>query len=676
MRISTIRYAGILLAVLMVFSAGQAYAQRNVTLRLNTATAPDTLRTTDEIQVRGCLEGCEGDQSALPGDGVIAWNDNTTLKPMNIGGDYWETTFQVQDDTTMFFKFYSQLLEDDGVGGWEDGDNHQLESGTGDTTFTLHYYRKGSGAAYDWRPFESKEDTIAVWFRVYMATPNGDVQGYDPDANAPDQTVGIRGDSLDSGTAFVPPFSWGSTNATLERESTTSGQPGYDLYSGVVYYPSAFAGMEQAFKFVVENGGNVGWEDRTGGDRRFTVPDSDSTLQWVYFGDEAPSQEEPVMSEVIFTVDLEAFEEIGIFRKSRGDTIEVRGDFNGWDCPAPGDDCLLQEVFGVNQFERAITISRVPNRSFFYKYYLNFDNDAFMTEFGVEPPNGWEEGFQTGINRERIFTGEAVQDLGVTRFNEVRSENVIPDGTSIDLNFTVDMSSTSTVQPFNPAGGDSVFITVEDPIFAFTQGYTDFISAPDFPDVIGVLTDDDTDGVYTGTLTINGPTYGVLTWRYTYGQRVAGVYTGFTEPGNGNGPVPGRRRAFWMMPNPDGSWPASYDLTDAFQPEEETALPFNTNTVAVEQIGSDLPETVTLMSNYPNPFSESTSFEYTVTEKTDVKISVYNVIGQHVATVVDAVQPAGTYRANFEAKDLASGTYFYRLETNGRVMSRPMILVR
>ena len=130
-----------------------------------------------------------------------------------------------------------------------------------------------------------------------------------------------------------------------------------------------------------------------------------------------------------------------------------------------------------------------------------------------------------------------------------------------------------------------------------------------------------------------------------------------------------------MIPNADGSWPASYDLTHVFRPGTDP-LPFNTNNVAVEQIGSDLPESVTLLSNYPNPFRESTSFDYTVTEKTDVRISVYNIVGQHVATVVDAVQPSGTYRATFEAKDLASGTYFYRLEANGKVISRPMILVR
>ena len=111
-----------------------------------------------------------------------------------------------------------------------------------------------------------------------------------------------------------------------------------------------------------------------------------------------------------------------------------------------------------------------------------------------------------------------------------------------------------------------------------------------------------------------------------------------------------------------------------FQPEGP--LPFSTNPVGVEQIGSELPETVTLLANYPNPFRESTTFDYTVTEKTRVSISVYNVIGQKVATVVDGVQPAGTYRATFEPRGLSSGTYFYRLEANDRVISRPMILVK
>lgn len=150
MHTSTTLARGLFVALMMLAITGTATAQRTVTLTLNTATAPDTLNALDEIQVRGQL----GSGTALPDGGVIDWNDNTTLKPTNVGGDYWELSFQIPDDDALQFKFYSQLLEDDGLGGWEDGaDNHTVAAGTGDVTMPLHYFHKGSGAAYDWRPF-------------------------------------------------------------------------------------------------------------------------------------------------------------------------------------------------------------------------------------------------------------------------------------------------------------------------------------------------------------------------------------------------------------------------------------------------------------------------------------------------------------------------------------------
>lgn len=664
------------LPVVVLLFAGEAFAQRTVTLRLNTATAPDTLRTTDEIQVRGCLVGCSGDQSDLPGGDVIAWNDNTTLKPANTGGDYWEHTFQIPDDDTLKFKFYSQLLEDDAVGGWEDGLDHELLGGVGDTTLSLHYFVKGAGQAYDWMPFESKEDSVGVWFRVYMNTDDAvNNGGYVPSAEAPAQQIGVRGDDLSA----AGPLNWGETKILLTRESTGTTVPGYNLYSGVAYYPVSLAGTVQAYKFVNDNDvltdATLGWE--SGSDRTFTIPAQDSTLHWVYFGYSKPATgAEKVTSNLLFTVSLDPYESIGVFKKSRGDTLKVLGTFNQYGCNNP-DLCLLSDIPATNDFEAAITLTLVPEAQIAYKYFLDFNNSEFVAEFGVDPPSGWEEGHATGVDRVATFAGTPEQDLGLQFFNDIENRNVIPEGTTINVDFSVDMSNTDAIRPFDPAGGDSVFVEIEDPIWAFTQGLDTFLggAGDDRADIVGLLTDDDSDGTYTGTLAINGPTYGLLTFRYAYGKRTNTGFDNFIEAGSGLGTSPGRNRAYFIKSNPDGSWPSTYSLGEhTFQPEG--ALPFETNTVAVEQVGSDLPAAVTLQPNYPNPFSSSTSFEYTLTDQSDVRLSVYNVIGQKVAVVVDAVQPAGTFKANFEAGTLSSGTYFVRLEAGNQTITRSIVLVK
>ena len=654
-----------MLALLSGFAVS-AFAQRTVTLQLNTASLPDTLDALDEVQVRGCLAGCEGDQSELPGDQIIAWNDATTLTATNDGGDYWSLAFQIPEDDTLNFKFYSQLAEDSGVGGWEDGSDHVISPGTGDTTLTLHFYRKGSGAEYDWRPHEEKPDTVAVWFRVYMNSTDAEGLGYDRENES--QVIGIRGDS----TVSAGGLNWGITRP-IAVEDTSENRPAYHLWSGVVYYPAEKIGMTQPYKFIIGDGG---WEDREGGDRTFTIPDQDTTLHWVFFGDSrAVGGAERVDSQLIFTVDLDAFEEIGLFRKARADTIQVRGTINEWLCNPPGDDCRLQEVPATNQFELAVPVSLFPNDEVQYKFFLQFNVSEFETEFGSPPPSGWEEGHNTGVNREQIFEGTPTQDFGIQYFNDVRAENVIPDGTSIDVHFSVNMDTTEANRPFDPENGDSLIVEINDPIWGFLHGADTFLDGNDRPDLIGFLTDDDEDNVYEGTITVNGPTYSLLTFKYGYGQRVGGVYEGYIEEGGQLGATPGRNRAHYVEKNPDGSWPSEWTLpAHDFTPTGP--LPYTGNPVGVEQIDSELPEKVTLLGNYPNPFSESTTFDYTVTEKTKVTISVFNVLGQRVATVVDGVQAAGTYRATFEPRGLSSGTYFYRLEAEGQVVARPMIIVK
>ncbi|NNE34577.1 MAG: T9SS type A sorting domain-containing protein, partial [Rhodothermales bacterium] len=233
--------------------------------------------------------------------------------------------------------------------------------------------------------------------------------------------------------------------------------------------------------------------------------------------------------------------------------------------------------------------------------------------------------------------------------------------------------------PFDPASGDSVWINVADPIWAFTQRVSNptfpFVDATaEKPDASGFLTDPDNDGVYTGSLVVEGPTYSNLTYRYKYNSGSDVV----EEAGTGLGATPGRNRTVYIKPNPDGTWPSSYDIgAQSFMPTG--ALPFEDNpafSVGVEPVDGELPASITLKKNFPNPFNPTTTFEYAITASQKVQLHVYDVIGRRVATLVNGVQPANTYRVNFDAADLASGTYFYRLETADKVITRSMVLLK
>ena len=659
------RWLGLFL-VLACF-VGNAYAQHNVTLRLNTATAPDTLDAMDVVQVRGAVNGTGG--ATLPDGNVVDWNDTTTLRPENVGGDNWEITFQLGEGDTLAFKFYAQLLEDDLVGGWEDGDNHVISGLTGDSTLTLHYFEKGEDKPYDWRPFEGAPgDSIGVWFRVFMNTNDALTAGYDAENPA---VIGLRGDDFAGGG----PLDWGAT-LPLTRESDDSSKPGYHIFSGVAYYPDSLAGRDQAFKFI---NGAEGWESRD--NRSFTIPASDSTLPWLYFNDSTPLSTMPVESNILFAVDLAPFEAIGVFRRARGDTLYVFGDFNGWaGCRDTNPDlCLMEREPGEDIFSAALPLTLVPDAGLGFKYFLDFNDEGFRTEFGVDPPSGWEEGHATGTNRRFTFAGTPEQDLGLQFFNDVTSANIIPAGTSVDVLFAVEMSTAvaNDAQPF-VAGSDSVTVRLGDPIWAFTQGINESRDGSDMPLLIDsfVLTDDDADGVYTGTLTVNGPTYSNLTFRYAYGQ--GGTF--FEDQGSDTN-TPGRNRTYYIKPNGDGTWPASYALTalpDTFQ-VESGPLPFEGNpalATGIEVINDEVPENVWLGANYPNPFNPTTTFEYSIDRTQFVTIRVYDMLGRIVATLVDGTQPAAVYQVSFDASNLASGVYFYRLETQSKVLSKRMLLIK
>lgn len=89
-----------------------------------------------------------------------------------------------------------------------------------------------------------------------------------------------------------------------------------------------------------------------------------------------------------------------------------------------------------------------------------------------------------------------------------------------------------------------------------------------------------------------------------------------------------------------------------------------------------LPTELALNQNYPNPFNPSTEISYALPATSQVKLAVYNMLGQQVALLENGVKTAGSHSVRFDASKLGSGTYLYRLEANGTVLTKKMVLVK
>ncbi len=99
------------------------------------------------------------------------------------------------------------------------------------------------------------------------------------------------------------------------------------------------------------------------------------------------------------------------------------------------------------------------------------------------------------------------------------------------------------------------------------------------------------------------------------------------------------------------------------------------SSIEEEQLNTS-PTNYDLAQNYPNPFNPSTKIQFSLPEANNVKLTVYNVIGQEVAVLVDGLRNAGTHEINWDASELTSGVYIYRLEAGAQVISKKMTLLK
>jgi hypothetical protein len=90
----------------------------------------------------------------------------------------------------------------------------------------------------------------------------------------------------------------------------------------------------------------------------------------------------------------------------------------------------------------------------------------------------------------------------------------------------------------------------------------------------------------------------------------------------------------------------------------------------------EVPTEHALSQNYPNPFNPSTTIEFALPHAGYGTLKVYNVLGEEVASLIAGDHAAGTFKATWDASDMPSGVYFYRLTTGEYVQTRKMILMK
>jgi len=116
--------------------------------------------------------------------------------------------------------------------------------------------------------------------------------------------------------------------------------------------------------------------------------------------------------------------------------------------------------------------------------------------------------------------------------------------------------------------------------------------------------------------------------------------------------------------------------SDGYTYWSDTASVYVGSTGVEEPHPEVLPVTFCMEQNYPNPFNPATTIRYGLPRRAQVRLRVFNTLGQTIATLVEGEEVAGYHEVKFDGGNLPSGLYFYRLEAGGFIRIRTMLLLK
>jgi hypothetical protein len=511
------------------------------------------------------------------------------------------------------------------------------------------------------KPWTDVDETFAVWLRVNVA-------GWEDYNPGNPQIIGVRGSNR-SDWEQTGQLSWGTTYE-LHREGDTR------FYSNVVNVPNQYATDGLRYKFVAHHPGRPLDEDwgllalEQGFDIDTETTGSDTTIQWVWIDNRRPI---PVDHEdqliVTFRADMtQAISERGF---SDGDTLEVRAGFAGT-AEVVSTKRMVRVGF-TNVYTATDTLIGSVGTDLAYQYYM-WKGGEELREIYFDftfPEKGDPTAERRRVNvTSSTFTVEDNSTDVADPRRRPRFRNTSLLSQNIAVTFTVD------VRPaiYQAMAGDtlrdiqgSLHVGHPDSVLAWgvamngpaTGGWGGWGS--------GLMTDE------TRAMIDQGDSIFALTINYTTSDFVGqefkfGIGGGDNEGGFGNNHIENidDTEETYVLHSQFGSIdPLFYNAWDY-----ENQVPVSVHDAP------HMPLVFRLDQNYPNPFNPATTIRYTIPELEKVVLKVFNILGQEVATLVNEVQNRGTYQTTFDASQLASGIYIYRLQAGSFNEVKRMMLVK
>lgn len=297
----------------------------------------------------------------------------------------------------------------------------------------------------------------------------------------------------------------------------------------------------------------------------------------------------------------------------------------------------------------------------------------------------------TGSQAGTVSHGGVTLKAGDATTLVIELQNLIVPGESVSLEYisgSLVSQDGGILKAFGPV---DVFNTVTTTAFSLPG----FIEAEDYFDMFGVQTETTTDD--GGGLNVGWIDDG--DWmEYNINPQAAGTYllklriASQSEQGivnlTTNGNIIGTR----SLPVTGGwqIWQTVNQVTGFVAGEQVLRIEadkggFNLNWLQFDLVVSvedeqDAPSEYSLKQNFPNPFNPYTVIEYTIPEQTNVKLKIYSMLGEEIATLIDEYQNAGNYKVSFNLSGInspaSSGIYFYTLTTDTKSFTRKMLLLK
>lgn len=685
----------ILLILLLAFATAQA--QVNVTFRLNTSSVRDTVGANSVAQIRGTTITAagpivdNGNLDRLSPTDSIDWNGKSSLILSRVGGDYWQRTVRLPAGTRMAYKFYVNSSHKTVAGGvewehngWEDNvtatlpvgyeGNRLLDlsgfAGT-DTTLTIQFYSGGWKAnplQYE-KLYATNDTTNVVFVRVNVA-------GWD-DFGPTRHSVRMRGSVLpDNGSVPASPqLDWGSS-FELTQEGATK------FYNAAIRVKKSPAATGLRYKYVIHNAGTPLNEDwslmayNPNAQYEFSIPARDTTIQWVFFNNLVPvTRANPDEVGITYRVDMTS----SILNRgfAIGDTAVVRAGY--FTTAREVYEVKLERQGFTNIYAATDTIFTAIGQEINYQYYLKKRGQEIRESYF---DFGYAGAEASQAERRRIMIGGSkfqIDDVSSSKVESRRQpffRNTQRLARSVRLTLKCDIRAAI----FQVLKGDSLLdiqgnrhvrtvpdilnngVWVNGPMTGGWTGWGATLSGDNNRKMYDDGTNGDAtanDSIYTRILLFS-PDSTVFS-KNSVGQEFKfGIFGGDNESGFGLN----------HLENIDDSGPEyTFDIQfGSINPNKYNAWDFDNRKVrtAVAESPGSAPFTYSLAQNYPNPFNPETSIQYSLAKAGKVTLTIYNVMGQKVRTLVDESKPAGNYTVSWNGRTdrntpVSTGVYFYKI---------------